>query len=80
MKATFEFDLELPEDRENYKIYSKAMSMHRAFDDVYNQLIRPLRKYDTLNGQAITDEKLLDFAEKIFEKYFEILEENEVNS
>jgi hypothetical protein len=67
MKAQFEFSL--PEDQEAYEIHSQALAMHAALWDFQNWL-RSICKYG--------DPKSYD-VEQVREKFFDILQENDVS-
>ena len=56
MKAVLEFNL--PEDREEYETYSKAIAMSCALHEVRQQVFRPHRKhgYPDTEIQKLMDE------------------------
>ena len=70
MKATLEFNL--PEDQHEYDLVVSASQMYNALWDI-SQELRTLWKYSEL------DEKEWKIVERIREKFFDTLQENEIN-
>jgi hypothetical protein len=70
MKATLEFNL--PEDQHEYDIAVKASAMYNALWDI-SQELRTLWKYSEL------DQKEWEMVERIRNKFFELLNDNEIN-
>jgi hypothetical protein len=72
MKATIEFNL--PEDEEQYQIANNAGKMYLALWDI-KQLFRSTLKYNPTG----LNEKELEQWEAMREKFFEILDNNDLN-
>jgi hypothetical protein len=70
MKAIIEFNL--PEDQHEYDLVVSASQMYNALWDI-SQELRTLWKYSEL------DEKEWDMVERIRNKFFDILNDNEIN-
>ena len=70
MKATIEFNL--PEDKYEYDLANKSSSLLSCLME-FEQEIRKIYKYEDLK------ENQLEIVEKIREKYYEILQDNEIN-
>ena len=70
MKATLEFNL--PEDQEEFDCAVKSTKMFFALTEIKNEL-RAIWKYEELK------ENQFEMVERIREKFFEILLENEIN-
>jgi hypothetical protein len=69
MKATIEFNL--PEDQAEFDFATQGGKMYLALWDI-SQELRTLWKYEEL------DEKEWDMVERIRNKFFEILEDNQI--
>ena len=70
MKATLEFNL--PEDQFEYDCAFKSFKMWSALEEI-NQELRLIWKYEDLK------ENQFEMVERIREKIFEILQDNEIN-
>jgi hypothetical protein len=70
MKATLEFNL--PEDQAEFDFATQGSKMYLALWDI-SQELRTLWKYEEL------DEKEWDMVERIRNKFFEILEDHQIN-
>jgi hypothetical protein len=70
MKATLEFNL--PEDQAEFDFATQGSKMYNALWEI-SQELRTLWKYEEL------DEKEWDMVERIRNKFFEILEDNQIN-
>lgn len=76
MKAILEFNL--PEDREDFEIYRKAIDMSITLDDLGNEVFRPARKhgYGGLHAQRlnelIEDEKVAEAISLLEELFYEV--------
>lgn len=70
MKATIEFNL--PEDKYEYDLANKSSSLLSCIME-FEQEIRKIYKYEDLK------ENQLEIVEKIREKFYEILQDNEIN-
>jgi len=70
MKATIEFNL--PEDQAEFEFATQGSKMYNALWEI-SQELRTLWKYEEL------DEKEWDMVERIRNKFFEILEDNQIN-
>ena len=70
MKATIEYNL--PEDQFEFDNAVKSMKMWHALNEVKDEL-RRIYKYEDLK------ENEFEIVERIREKFFEILQENEIN-
>ena len=70
MKATIEFNL--PEDKYEYDLANKSSSLLSCLME-FEQEIRKIYKYENLK------ENQLEIVEKIREKFYEILQDNEIN-
>jgi hypothetical protein len=70
MKATIEFNL--PEDKYEYDLANKSSSLLSCLME-FEQEIRKIYKYEDLK------ENQLEIVEKIREKFYEILQDNEIN-
>ena len=70
MKATIEFNL--PEDKYEYDLANKSSSLLSCLME-FEQEIRKIYKYEYLK------ENQLEIVEKIREKFYEILQDNEIN-
>ena len=75
-KANITFDLENPEDREDFKRYHKAVDMACALFDITSNLRRTVEaKMDTIYN----DGGDYDEAEIIYNEIFNILEKYNIN-
>ena len=70
MKATIEYNL--PEDQFEFDNAVKSMKMWHALNEIKDEL-RRIYKYEDLK------ENDFEMVERIREKFFEILQENEIN-
>ena len=70
MKATIEYNL--PEDQFEFDNAVKSMKMWHALTEIKDEL-RRIYKYEDLK------ENEFEIVERIREKFFEILQENEIN-
>ena len=70
MKATIEYNL--PEDQFEFDNAVKSMKMWHALNEIKDEL-RRIYKYEELK------ENEFEMVERIREKFFEILQENEIN-
>ena len=70
MKATIEYNL--PEDQFEFDNAVKSMKMWHALNEIKDEL-RRIYKYEDLK------ENEFEMVERIREKFFEILQENEIN-
>ena len=70
MKAKIIFNL--PEDQAEFDFATQGSKMYNALWDI-SQELRTLWKYEEL------DEKEWDMVERIRNKFFEILEDNQIN-
>jgi len=70
MKATLEFNL--PDDQAEFDFATQGSKMYNALWEI-SQELRTLWKYEEL------DEKEWDMVERIRNKFFEILEDNQIN-
>ena len=70
MKATIEFNL--PEDKYEYDLANKSSSLLSCLIELEME-IKKLYKYEDLKKNQ------LEIVEKIREKFYEILQENEIN-
>jgi hypothetical protein len=70
MKATIEFNL--PEDKYEYDLANKSSSLLSCLME-FEQEIRKIYKYEDLKKNQ------LEIVEKIREKFYEILQDNEIN-
>jgi hypothetical protein len=69
MKATLEFNL--PKDQAEFDFATQGSKMYNALWEI-SQELRTLWKYEEL------DEKEWDMVERIRNKFFEILEDNQI--
>jgi hypothetical protein len=72
MKATFNFDLDDPDDKTQYDIMNQAIRMQRVLWDL-SEALRTWEKY----GHQFTDAS--DAVVKIREEFYKILNNYEVN-
>jgi hypothetical protein len=72
MKATFNFDLDDPDDKTQYDIMNQAIRMQRVLWDL-SEALRSWEKY----GDPFTDSR--DAVVKIREEFYRILNNYEVN-
>lgn len=70
MKATIEFNL--PEDKYEYDLANKSSSLLSCLME-FEQEIRKIYKYEDLKQNQ------LEIVEKIRDKFYEILQDNEIN-
>ena len=70
MKATIEYNL--PDDQFEFDNAVKSMKMWHALNEIKDEL-RRIYKYEELK------ENEFEMLERIREKFFEILQENEIN-
>jgi hypothetical protein len=70
MKATIEYNL--PDDQFEFDNAVKSMKMWHALTEIKDEL-RSIWKYEDLK------ENQFEMVERIREKFFEILQENEIN-
>lgn len=70
MKATIEFNL--PEDKYEYDLANKSSSLLSCLIELEME-IKKLYKYEDLKKNQ------LEIVEKIREKFYEILQDNEIN-
>ena len=70
MKATIEFNL--PEDKYEYDLANKSSSLLSCIIELEMEIKR-LNKYEDLKKNQ------LEIVEKIREKFYEILQDNEIN-
>ena len=70
MKATIEYNL--PDDQFEFESAVKSMKMFFALTEIKDEL-RSIWKYEELK------ENQFEMVERIREKFFEILQENEIN-
>jgi hypothetical protein len=70
MKATIEYNL--PEDQFEFDCASKSLKMYFALSEIKEEL-RAIWKYEELK------ENQFEMVERIREKFFKILQENEIN-
>ena len=70
MKATIEYNL--PEEQFEFDCATKSLKMWSALDEI-NQELRLIWKYEDLK------ENQFEMVERIREKIFEILNDNEIN-
>lgn len=71
MEAILKFNL--PEDKDEFTLATKGSALYSAIFDIYNYL-RSIWKYD-----ETLDEKQNELINKIYERFFELLNENDVS-
>ena len=71
MKVIIEFNMD--EDEFIYEVHKQAYGMYRALDD-FRELLRQYIKYD----DSLTEEQYA-IVEKIYDRFFETLSDNNVN-
>ncbi len=77
MKAILEFNLNDPEDREDFETAVKAQKYKRFADSYYDEVLRPHLKYDVgIKEKELTEEEyeILDYIrEKLYNYYNECM-------
>jgi len=75
-KVTMEFDL--PEEKEEFNLAYKGIDYSVALVRVHNELLRPHRKHG-YGEPILDDENAYAIIERLEEKFFSILEDEEVS-
>jgi hypothetical protein len=83
MKAILHFDLSKEDDREDYKSAMQGANAKRALWEIANEVFRPARKHgysdQTIQMLVDVNPEGAELISKLEKKFYEILEEHEVD-